>query len=211
MRISFDSKQDRECMVEFDKSSHSLYPSELVDVDTKDLQNADIRIKTVASKMNAWMVVLLFFERLVLNIFNIFIMNITWKWTEDLDPFTITASFQTDNSNTKIYYKPGKLQTKPFKIDLPSVLVNNEPIKFTAQTDHCAVNRAFLKHCFDVVSLMLYYLILITLIFIYSGLFSKLLGVYIAFLCIAIIPATIKCLKTYKEKKLVLKRLLKDV
>ena len=71
--------------------------------------------------------------------------------------------------------------------------------------------KIMIKHSAARVIVIVVLAILITLIFIYSGRISKPLGVYIAFLCIAIIPATIMCLKTHKEKKLVLKRLLKDV
>lgn len=147
--------------------------------------------------------ILLFIKRFVLNFFNILIMNFPINWYENIEPFIMEPIILRSGSDLEIQCIPSKVDDLLQKVEKRQILINNNAVPVDVKYSNDAIEKTFLIYAFDVISLMLYSFVLVSLLFVYSGKmsFPIITGIYIAIILSILILVIKKLLYVNKEKK----------
>lgn len=147
----------------------------------------------------------LFFARLAVNLFNIFILNYSPKWTEDSDLFSVRGSF-TASENVEIRYSPAAVSKKSFAVSPPKMTASDRPVELSFSLDKNAVNRRFMRFCFDMFSFWLYACAVLAVIWFFSGNAAYWARVFVPVLAVVTVPAVVKALLENGVRKKLLNR-----
>lgn len=210
MKIVYYTSQYKSISIKLNNSTYSLYSEETLDIE-HDEQNNVMQINTEKTvEMNVWRTIMFFLTRLILNVFNVIFLNYSENWFDDLDPFVMSATYKIDCQTIMLKYIPARISKSPMFIQKPKLIINNKLIDAKFEFDVNSVKKGFVKCCFDIVSFWLYSSIPITLIFVYSGKFSSLIGLYVLILVVITLPVIFIIRRTYKEKQRLLKFWIQD-
>lgn len=164
----------------------------------------NITIYTKKTKdINSLRMAVLFMKRLILNFFNIIIMNPPNKWYQNVEPFSLLPQAIKFEGDIELIYVPTQIDKSTMRITKPQLMVNNQSISFKIELDIKAINLAFITYVFDLISLLLYACVPITLMFLFSGMMDVPLVIlsYLIILLVIVVPVILKIAKTNKEKK----------
>lgn len=207
MKLMFNCDTDgapEQLYIDIDGSEKAISVNESVDI----LADRNITIYTKKkSKLKPLSMIALFLKRLVLNLFNIIIMNVPGKWYENLEPFVLSPLSIRVERDTMIKYVPTKIDCPSEKVEKRQLFVDNQIVHSETEFDEESVNVAFITYSFDVISLLLYACVPVSLVFIYSGAIDVpiVMFLYISIMLVIIVPLALKIANVNKEKKMLIK------
>lgn len=201
MKIVYYTERDKSIYIQLRSTTYTLCSGETLDVEN-DEQNDVMQIYTrKIAELNVWSTVILLLRRIIVNVFNVIIMNFSFEWFKGLDPFILSATYKVGCQKTILRYIPTRISKEPMLVKKPQIMINDKVIDAQIEFDSNSVKIVFVKYCFDLASLWVYCSMFITLIFVFSGKFSELIIVFVAILLGITIPLIFKIVKTYKEKQ----------
>ena len=199
MIISYRSESKRHINLQVDNNIYKIYPGEKIDINVDTEMNAHISIQDF-SKKNIVSLILLFIQRFFLTIFRICIMDYPKHWAENLDPYEISIDFIIKNKLTTIKYNPSVFNKTGKILRQPEIIVNGEIVKSSITFEPKLVQIHFLTYCFDLISLCLYCLFIVTFIFVFSGQMMFLIFLYSVIALGISLPIVFKIISTNKRK-----------
>ena len=134
-------------------------------------------------------------------------MNIPGKWYENVEPFVLLPIIVKVERDTVIKYIPTKIDRLSKKVEKRQLLVDNQIVHSETEFDEESVNIAFITYAFDIISLLLYACVPVSLIFILSGAIDIpiVMILYISIMLVITIPFAYKIANANKEKKMLIK------
>ncbi len=184
--------------LEINNTVHRLFPDD--EIDTEKSAGV-IKIRTASvNKLSAVGFLVLFIERIILNIFNVFIMK-TPDSFELSDPFDVWSEFEAESEKSVIKYLPSKISKDGVLLQEPQFLINGRVLNSVVSFNTNALNFHFIKFCFDVISLWIYSAVIISLIFVFSSKFLQLLPICVLLMCVITLPVINFIFKKNKLKK----------
>ena len=200
MKITYKTDCNKCIDLFWDNVTYDLYPGDTLDLKHEG-QDKIIQIRTKKTvSLSLCNIIFLLFKRVILNIINVIIMNFSDEWLEESDPFILSARYKANTQTVDLSYVPSRISTSPMFVEKPQLIVNEKLIDSEVNLDTDKLNKAFIKYCFDLASLWLYVISLITLIFVYSGKLSILFIFPLLIITAITIPLIIKIIKEYNKK-----------
>lgn len=201
MKFICENDSNKNVYVQFNKTKYQLNSDEIFNI---DLACADLLIQVNTdeyAKVNFLNMVFLFIKSVILSFFNIIIMNYPTKWDDNLDPFTVFAKYKSETDVIKIKYSPAKISQKPIRIIRPKLIINDKEVNTKIEVDTNAIKYQFFKYSFTLVSVWIYGLIGILLVFLFSGKMAELFIVFSIIIIGITVPIVIKIFRTMKKMK----------
>lgn len=199
----FDSRNE-DLYIHVNGKEEAIIIGESVDI---CLGNNNVTIFTKAHKnITFFNTFILFFQRLILNLFNIIIMNPPEKWYKKAEPFSVRPFELTVLTDTEIKYVPTRIDLLNRKITQRQFLINGDIIDCKNKVELTEISLSFITYVFDLISLFIYACVPISLFFICSDAIVKpiMLFSWIAIVLIVLIPIICKISKTNKERIVVM-------
>lgn len=201
VKVVYLTNQEKSISVQFNNSTHTFSPGETFDMENSMKDNTLQIYTQKTNEMSIWSAVILFLKRIVLNVFNVIIMNFSGEWLDTLDPFTLSATYTTECKSMILKYIPAKISKFPITVEKPQLIIDDKPVDAKIELDINAVNVGFAKYCFELVSLWVYCSLLTTLIFVHSGKLAALITIFVLILAVITAPVIFKIIKVYNEKQ----------
>lgn len=199
MIVSYNSESKKLVNLQVDNNIYKIYPGEKIDINVNAETNANISIQDF-SKKNIVSLILLFIQRFSLIIFRMLIMDYPKHWAENLDPYEISIYFIIKNKLTTIKYNPPVFDKTGNILRQPEIIVDGEIVKSSITFEPKLVQIHFLTYCFDLISLCLYGLFIITFIFVFSGQMMFLIYLYSVIVLGITLPIVFKIISINKRK-----------
>lgn len=199
MKIIYNTDIQKSINIKVNDKIYELYPEETIDIENEQ-QNTVYLYTSKTERLNIWHKVLMFLKSLILCIFKIILMDAPANWFDGVDPAVISANYDVEGQSVDIRYVSSKISKAPILIKQPELIVNDKDVDVNIDFDINAVNTGFLKYCFDLISLGIYNILLITIICICSHQrVMAVIGLVIIFV-ILLLPIILKIKKVYREK-----------
>lgn len=183
MKVAYYTDCDRMIHVKMQNIIYDLYPGEVIKVDDK-VQNDIIYIFTERNIKKSFLsTAVLFLKKIIVNLFNIFIMNIPEKLFKRVEPYTISAVYKIKDQAINLKYISSELSESLEVIEKPKLIINGETVPLNIKPDINSIKEQFVNYCFDIITLLIYGVLPIFLIFVFSGLFFFALAGLFVFAC----------------------------
>ncbi len=201
MIIFYKTIGNRPITITIDKNKYEMYPEEKISCEEdKNIALACVEIRK-QSKFHITSYLVLMAKRLVINVFNMIIMNYPGKWLAEIEPLVFRVDVPLEPCDMEIEYSPVCFHNDGLIRKKPALFINGQKANPDYEVDHEYITVSFWKYCFDLISFWTYAALIVTIVFVLSGIFERYLFVNIIYLLLTAVLVYKKIIKTYIEKQ----------
>lgn len=196
--IRYTSNSQKEISLFSGEQEEILYQNQTLENDKFQKNNIIVETKKChsLSKLSwLWLFLRCFFS----TVFKIIIMEINSSWLMNVDPFYVRTTKPCGIKNS-INYLKSEFSKNGVLTKLPILFIDGEEVEIDIFVDYCHIKKSFLINSFELCWLAMICEILISLIFIFAGVYEAfLLILFLFFSIIIIFPTILKIKKSYKQ------------